>query len=217
MALSVAVVAYAAARLRALLFVAPAELGPVRSAVASALDAGDLRLLAVLGARLGRRWLGRVLRAHVGALGAVERDPALGERQRSWRDREAARLSVEESLVDLHAEASAGLLGLRVAVTASSTLGLMLAMVALARGHEPLPGLLALDRGLGARLALESALGHVTLGLVTATVVFRARAALLRAGRALLRDVDILAADLAAAELVAGPDDPRPTGKEAAR
>lgn len=183
LALSVSVVAYATWRVWALLMRAPAALAPVRSALAAARDSDRGPSHRALGERLAPTWLGRTLLAY-----ATARETGAGPA--------AERLALEELLVDLRAEASVGLLPLRVAVTASSTLGLMLAIVALARSHEPLPGLLALDRTLGPRLAIEAALGHATLGITTAVVAFRARSALLRAGRALLRDAETLAADL---------------------
>jgi hypothetical protein len=89
-------------------------------------------------------------------------------------------------MAELSERASARLTWLRVAATLSSTLGLLGAVIAIARGLGPARGLVALESGLAERMAMDQALTSMALGVGTAALCFYGLSRLRPAARQLI-------------------------------
>lgn len=119
-----------------------------------------------------RAWTRSAPRTHSARLLAAALDPS--------------EQTLEEVLSDLHAQAIARLDVLRVGATLSSTVGLLVGIVRLRDAHAAPSGLLALEAGLVARVAMSEALFSMAVGVGTSAACFYALAFLRRSAHKLL-------------------------------
>lgn len=190
-ALAAVAAALIVARLRALFFVAPLPVRPLRRMLESRVRRGDLTRALALAEHARPAWIAE-------AAAAVLRARVRGKDPLS---------AVEPMLLDLHYEAGRGLWAIRVLATIASAMGLLGALAALMNLLYGDHGLTGLVRGLPERLAFERALLSMLIGMSTAGVCLYAWRLLRRRARRLLDDVREVTDALVEAPGVVDPED----------
>ena len=174
LALALAALIWIARRLRVLLFEAPLDTSAFLPAISTALDAGEIALAAGLAGACEPAWLARLARR---ALIELEqgRDP-------------------RSALDEAHSELESGLWLGSDAIRVLGRMAMPIAFIGvivqsgLALGGGE--GLVGLQRGLAASIALQRSLLAFSIGVSTTLVCLAAAATIQRQGRALRRDLD---------------------------
>ena len=182
--LAAASVLLIARRMRALLFEGSVDFGAFSIALEEALAAGQLALARTIAEACMPAWPARLAAA---GLADVERG--------------RARLALEEELLQLEAAASSGLTAIVACGRMASPLAFIGVIIEIGGAFGGSSGLLGLQRGLPASIALERALFTFAAGAATFAVCFAGATILQRRARVMREQLRKIAAAVARADV----------------